>query len=136
FWIVFDRVEGEGKHHVESRFQFAPCELRRDGSRVTTTHDDANLLLWACPSSPFSDIHIEAGQENPKGGWYSPSYGRIRPAPAISLSLETLLPFATATLLFPYRGSVSAPVNFSYENTVATIASEETGTLHIETTLV
>lgn len=54
----------------------------------------------------------------------------------MSLSLETLLPFTTATLLFPYRGSISAPVSFNYENTVATVISEETGTLHIETTLV
>jgi len=136
FWIVFDRVEGDGEHRVESRFQFGPCELRVDSSRVTTMHDDANLQLWACPSVPFIDIHIEAGQENPKGGWYSPSYGRIQPAPAMSLSLETSLPFTMATLLFPYRGSVSVPISFSYENAVATVISEEIGTLHIETTLV
>lgn len=125
FWIVFDRVEGEGEHRVEARYQFAPGKLTVDGSRATTGYDHANLLLWALPSVPFDDVHVEEGIERtPRGGWYSPRYGRIEPAPCLSLSTMTALPLFTATLLFPYIGTVCPGISFALDDGAVTVQAE------------
>jgi len=81
FWVIFDSVEGSGEHLAESRFQFAPGEVVLDGTTARTAFPDANLLLQAVGSVAFDHAHIEKGQEKPRSGWYSDSYGKIEPAP-------------------------------------------------------
>ncbi|MFC1452546.1 alginate lyase family protein [Verrucomicrobiota bacterium] len=122
FWVIFDRVGGEGEHQVESRFQFAPGELAVDGTRAHTCFADANLLLVAAATAPFGDIHVECGRNEPRGGWYSERYGRIEPAPALSLSTRSELPLRMAVLLFPYKGEVVPDIGFRFDGTTAQIA--------------
>ncbi len=134
FWIVFDRVSGQGVHRVESRFQFAPGAVTWDGSAARTGYDDANLLLWPLgPCAPAA--HVQCGDENPRGGWYSDMYGRIEPAPALSLSWDAPLPLRTATLLWPYRGTCSGVVEFTFDGTTAVVRSAQTGEHRVTTTL-
>jgi hypothetical protein len=102
-WIIDDTVAGEGEHAIESRFQFAPAKLKVDGWAVTSTFDDANLLLSASDAQ-WQNLSIECGQENPRAGWYSDGYNKIEPAPAVVLRTRTKLPFHAKTMLFPYRG--------------------------------
>ena len=130
-WVVFDVVEGDGEHLVESRFQFAPGDLHTSGTTARTGFDDANLLLMASPTVPFADIRVERGQENPRGGWYSDSYNKIEPAPALALSLRTALPWRAATLLFPYQGSEPPRVSFTFDGRRATVASPEVGEVQV-----
>ena len=129
FWVVFDRVEGDGEHLVESRFQFYPGELHLSGNQVVTQYDDANLLLWSHGS--WRDISIQKGQENPRGGWYSPGYSRIEPAPCLLLSTTTSLPFTTATLLYPFRGTTTPGLTFSFEDLTAVVTHPDLGTSSI-----
>lgn len=135
FWVVFDVVEGEGEHLIESRFQFAPGEVILDGTEAHTDFRDANLLLRAEAAVPFEDTHIEKGQTNPRGGWYSDSYGKIEPAPALSLSVRTQLPWRTATLLFPYRSQAVPAVSLVFENRHAEIEHPETGRITVQCSL-
>ena len=132
FWVAFDVVEGEGEHHLESRFQFAPGDLTADGAAAHTDFPDANLLLLTEATAPFADVHVEKGQENPRGGWYSDSYNRIEPAPALSMSVGTELPWRAATLLFPYKGTDAPAVEFTFDGRHATVASAELGAGDIE----
>ena len=121
YWIVFDTVKGDGEHLIESRFQFAPGNLHIRDTTARTGFPDANLLLHAVATVPFSDIHEEKGQEDPRGGWYSDGYNRIEPAPALSLSTRTALPWRAATLLFPYRGEEPPKVRFQFDGRQATL---------------
>lgn len=132
FWVIFDHVEGEGVRHVESRFQFAPGDLQVDGVRAYTCYDDANLLLWALPSSPYDDTHVECGRENPRGGWYSKRYGLIEPAPCLSLAATVPLPFSAATFLFPYRGAVMPDVTFAQDEDAVIVMCDEVGEVRVE----
>jgi uncharacterized heparinase superfamily protein len=134
-WIVFDQVEGEGEHSIESRFQFAPGSLRIQGSTARTCFDDANLLLIAAPTEPFVELRIEQGQEHPRRGWYSDSYNKIEPAPALVLTLRTALPWRSATLLFPYRGSEPPAVRFAFDGRQATLTAPELDNIAVSTTL-
>lgn len=122
FWVVFDVVDGEGEHLLESRFQLAPGNLRVEGNTARTQFPDANLLLSALASEPFVDVRVEQGQQNPRGGWYSDSYNKIAPAPALSLSVRTALPWRAATLLFPYRGATPPSVSFEFDGRQAIIS--------------
>ena len=131
-WVVFDRITGEGVHRVESRFQFAPGELHLEGGRAHTGWEDANLLLWSVPSIPYEDVHIEEGQESPRGGWYSPAYGQLETAPCLSLTAEVRLPFCAATLLYPYRGAVCSDVAFAKEEDGVVLRTKELGDLRVK----
>lgn len=110
FWVMFDRVTGDGAHHLESRFQFYPGEVAVSGSQVTTQFDDANVLVWSL--TDWEDVHVEKGQENPRSGWYSASYSLVEPAPCVSMSCQADLPFTSATLLLPYKGADAPDVAF------------------------
>ena len=134
-WVVFDTVDGAGEHLIESRFQFAPGTLRVTNATACTGCDDANLLLQTVPTAPFSDVHVERGQEKPRGGWYSDSYGKIEPAPALSQSLRTRLPWRAATLLFPYKGTTTPQITFSFDGRRAEIQQPEVGDVRLECSL-
>ena len=127
FWIVFDRVEGSGERRIDSRFQFAPGELHLLGSGAHTCFADANLLLLANSSMPFSEVGVSAGEESPRAGWYSSRYGLIEPAPCLTFSTNTALPFLAATLLFPYRGDALPEASITLQDGTALIVTAETG---------
>jgi uncharacterized heparinase superfamily protein len=133
FWMVFDRVVGEGEHTLESRFHFYPGDVAVEGSRAMTQYDDANVLLWS--SSDWDDVHVEKGQENPRSGWYSASYSLIEPAPCLSLFCQTILPFTSATLLLPYQGQKVPHVQFEAHDRGATVRLNGE-TIDVQTTLI
>ncbi|MFA6111983.1 MAG: alginate lyase family protein [Candidatus Latescibacterota bacterium] len=119
FWVLFDRLEGQGIHHLEARFQFAPGRLQVADTRACTDFADANLLLEA--SGVWDEVHVECGQEDPRGGWYSPAYSRIEPAPALSLGVRAELPLVYAVLLLPYRGPTAPEVRFTFDGLKAVV---------------
>lgn len=132
YWVIFDVVTGVGEHAVESRFQFAPGDLILDGVRARTDFADANLLLWPHATLPITETHIEKGQQQPRGGWYSDSYNKIEPAPALSLNLKGPLPVAIATLLFPYRGRDIPDVHFTFDGDAATLHTADLGEITVQ----
>lgn len=129
---MFDTVKGDGEHHIESRFQFAPGPLLLLDNGAKTAWPDANLLVLTAGALPFSESHIEEGQEAPRGGWYSDSYGKIEPAPALSLSLRSTLPWTTATLLFPWHGAEAPNIQFSFTNRLAELHHPQLGHFQIK----
>jgi hypothetical protein len=135
FWLLFDRVCGEGTHRIESRFQFAPGALRLDGNRVHTGHEDANLLLWPISTAPYTDVGIEEGEENPRSGWYSPRYGLLESVPCLSLKVEQSLPFFAVTLLYPFRGTALPDVSLSLEGASVNVRTSATNTVRIDSRL-
>ena len=130
FWVVFDQVNGDGEHLVESRFQYYPGDLVCNDNQVVTQYDDANLLLWSLGA--WDHTSIQKGQENPRAGWYSPSYSRIEPAPCLLLSATTVLPFVSATLLYPYRGTEVPGLDFTFDGQDAVIVSTQTKRIAME----
>lgn len=135
FWVLFDVVQGDGEHSIESRFQFAPGELHVSGATARTRFDGANLLLVCAATAPFSEVRVVQGQEDPRGGWYSDSYNRIEPAPALVLSLRNRLPWRAATLLFPYRSVEEPHVSFAFDGQQAILKTEETGDVQVRCSL-
>ena len=142
FWVVFDRVDGPGAHEVESRFQFGPGPAVLDAAGAHTAFGDANLAIrsqvsisgGAGQGQAWPERRLEEGQEEPRGGWYSPSYNRIEPAPCLVLGAACSLPLLAATLLWPYRGPDLPPVNLDLGPSGARIALPEGETVVVEAT--
>ncbi|MHB9134287.1 MAG: alginate lyase family protein [Armatimonadota bacterium] len=134
-WVVFDVLEGAGEHDIMSRFQFAPGKLVLEDTRAHTAFPDANLLLWPVSTQPITKLACEEGQQNPRGGWYSDSYNKIEPAPALAVHLRAPLPLRMATLLFPYRGAELPAVHFTFTGNTATLRTPELGEITINTRL-
>jgi hypothetical protein len=112
FWIVFDLVEGSGEHVVESRFQFAPgaLELNAANGRAHMALGAASCALLWSTGGPWESARVECGQEEPRGGWYSASYNRIEPAPALVLTARASLPLFSAVAIVPHPGTAVPPV--------------------------
>jgi hypothetical protein len=134
-WVVFDTIAGQDEHAIESRFQFAPGRVAIDGATAHTEFEDANLLVAWSASADYGNVDLECGQQSPRGGWYSDSYGQIEPAPALSLSVKTELPWRSATLLFPYRGVQVPKVPFRFSGRQARIEHPELGQVTVKCTL-
>ena len=134
-WVVFDRFEGKGRHEVELRFQFAPGKVELCDGGARTRLGDANLLLRSSASVPYGERRGEEGQEGPRGGWYSSSYGQLEPAPCVALDVRTELPVEMATLLFPYRDSELPEIGFRREGDGVVVKAEEIGELRVESRL-
>jgi hypothetical protein len=134
FWVVFDVVEGDGEHLVESRFQFAPGPLHLEERGAVTGFDDANLLLRMVSPSGDPGLRIDEREENPRAGWYSASYNKIEPAPALVAHTRTTLPWRSATLLYPFHGD-TPQVSFTFDGTRAVVVLPEMGRVDFETTL-
>ena len=116
YWILLDELTGEGDHDIESRFQFMPGETTVEGDGVRTMYDDANVMVCPAEGSELA-VHLEIGQEEPRGGWYSAGYNLIEPAPKVGFSKRTAMPCVFATLLLPYEGARAPDARFYCDGT-------------------
>jgi hypothetical protein len=102
YWLVVDDLIGDGQHHVEIRFQFAPMKVRNEHTGwVRATRDGQHGLLMRTFSSAPINSYVREGQRTPLEGWVSPNYGRLEPAPVVVYVADTQLPIRIVTLLWP-----------------------------------
>jgi hypothetical protein len=125
FWMVRDRVEGEGQHNLDIRWHVAPAlGVQHMDAKVTVFagHDNAGLAFVSADGHGWS-------KELSRGS-VSPVYGREESDLVLSFSRRSPLPAEMAILLLPLgirsgdtgtltqttTGSESAPVHcFFYE---------------------
>lgn len=120
-WLVVDDVFGAARHQLDLRFQFAPlpvleeadgwvrAQSRAMGSATgSATGSAGSLLLKTFAAQPLRR-EIVSGASEPPVGWYSPNYGQVVPAPALTVSLNADLPLRLATLIIPMRDADGSP---------------------------
>jgi len=112
YWIVSDRVIGRGKHHLSSRFQFAPAAqiARTGGLSFASRWPSGNLAV--CPPERCAEkwtASVLEGSRSPLGGWVSPAYGKILPAPQLIYDFSTSLSATMEYVLVPFRGKAHPP---------------------------
>ncbi|MEW6356328.1 MAG: alginate lyase family protein [Planctomycetota bacterium] len=112
YWVVFDRLVGEGRHTFESLFHLdaenAAVDPKAKSVR-TTEKDKANILL-APLASPDLIVTIVKGQEDPVQGWI-PS--EKRPIPTAIFKKDASCPATFAYVLYPYPSGADANVKVS-----------------------
>ncbi|MDT3680104.1 MAG: alginate lyase family protein [Burkholderiaceae bacterium] len=110
YWILYDRLPAAMPAHcVRLKFQAPPSV----GCRVTD-HDFAlvegrDARLWIAKGSTLARAGMACGEREPPGGWYSPRYGEVLPAPQLSYTLDNRS--ASAALVFGFGPSSAFPVD-------------------------
>jgi hypothetical protein len=109
YWLVSDRVVGEGSHRLTSRWQFAPGALDRQGKlTVASTFAKSNLAI--CPPEEAAtswSATILTGSREPLGGWVSFVYGKVEPAPQLIYDVKASLPVTMEYALVPFSGEAN-----------------------------
>src|SRR5690606_15534487 len=92
YWIVFDRVTGEGAHDYDLHFQF------ESGLPVRLNEETNAVLSSAFTLMPArTDASVELRTE-----WVSNNYGSRQEAPAVRYSKSGAAPVTFETVLYPY----------------------------------
>ncbi len=109
-WIVIDDLGGSAFHHVELRYQFAPLPVTVDRSGWIRAQgaEHHGLLIRAFATMPLQ-TNLSEGALNPKQGWYSSDYGQRKPAPVLTYSVTTCLPFRIVSFLIPIEPAAAPP---------------------------
>jgi hypothetical protein len=114
YWVIVDDLEGDGEHHIDLQFQFAPLEVQVDPTLWARARGRSGTELLV---RPFASVALKAsvhtGELDPLRGWVSPIYGRREPAPLLVYSTVTTLPLRVLTLLLPSAGPRAAAPSVS-----------------------
>ena len=88
-WAVEDRIEGRGRHRIESYVHLHPdLKVERVGAEWgITTADGTRVAVF----EPAADTGVRV-----ESGWYFPEFGRVLENPLIVLSAEGTLPLTIA----------------------------------------
>ncbi|MGE3142765.1 MAG: alginate lyase family protein [Hyphomonadaceae bacterium] len=106
YWLLEDRLEGEGTHEIEAAFQFAPAALTCGPGFAHTNFHDANLII-AYEPHVWTQARIACGETSPSRAWWAPRLGEAAPAPMLLLRARQQLPASSRLILYPLRGPVS-----------------------------
>jgi heparinase II/III-like protein len=100
YWIISDELAGQGTHHLEFFFHFAPgVTIEQDDEGWLALKDGGRFRL--VPAAPGVSFRVVAGEESPFQGWYSGDYGHREPAPALVGSIYATMPSRFVWLLMP-----------------------------------
>ncbi len=93
YWLIFDELEGTGRHRVDCYWHFAPATLAAQADRVVATFHSGRRLTMRLSGAP---LHVSLGaaqQSNqPQDGWIGVGYGVRRPAPVLRWHASLALP--------------------------------------------
>jgi hypothetical protein len=124
-WLILDRLEGNGRHYVESFFHFAPGHLKvlpENQGVSMTTDQGVHAVLRA---AGVHDLQIDArhGESEPDGGWIAIGYGRKEPAPMVRFHGCVQLP---TTMTYVLSSSLDESAPLLIEQTDVRGSSDET----------
>ena len=95
FWLVYDLVEGSGRHEVESYVHFHPDVTLSDEMVAKWGEDEVQIL-------PFGADEVEQGTSD-----YCPEFGKKIERSMVQFDMEGEVPLKFGYLLVPDAGSVN-----------------------------
>jgi len=102
YWVIKDKLNGQGKHQFDIYFHFAPMEIEMDRDfplAVKTRTTGANLAVIPQEIEGLSVEMLE--------GWVSFQYGVRVEAPVVRYHKEVRIPAEFSFVLYPYREPVN-----------------------------
>lgn len=115
YWVVFDRLEGEGAHSVDVFFHFAPgcvCALPDDvGVSVQTDRGLHGEVRYV--GHDRLSVDVACGGPSPEGGWIATSYGVCQAAPRVRFHGQLDLPVSLTFLVSASR-QIDEPIKISH----------------------
>ena len=104
YWLVIDRITGEGEHSFESLFHLTPSELQidEDDNSIQTLYNDNKNIKLVSKSNVKLKLEIAEGEENPEQGWISLKHDERIASPTAIYGGQGKLPIFIATVIMPY----------------------------------
>lgn len=109
YWLVVDRLLGEGKHEFENLFHFMPGDVKvnKQQNSIHTLFDDSKNIKLVSNATIKMDLKIIEGSENPEQGWMAIKHGEKAKAPTAIFKGNSKLPVLLATVIQPYSSKKS-----------------------------
>jgi uncharacterized heparinase superfamily protein len=99
FWLIFDELDGIGRHTFEEYLHFHPEIEVTCGDAIVAQKSKRQLLQIIPVGKP--ETQILQGELEPIQGWYSQEFGIKEPNPVLLLRYEASLPVCIGYGLFP-----------------------------------
>ena len=101
-WVVVDRIEGRGRHHLRLHwlggdFPWTPPALA-NGIELRTPAGAFAVHAYDADLRPLAG-DVVAGADDPPRGWLSRYYGQKTPVPSFAASINAPLPYTLVTIL-------------------------------------
>jgi hypothetical protein len=101
YFLIVDRVTGEGEHTVDAHFHLPPGPARKSANGIRTDFPKGgNLLLQG----------LGEGELSLETSWIMTGYGEKTDRPDVRFRQHGRLPAVFVTLLVPYRSSATPGV--------------------------
>jgi len=104
YWLVIDRLLGEGEHDFENLFHFMPGDVKvnKQQNSIHTLFDDNKNIKLVSNATVKMDLKIIEGAENPEQGWMAIKHGEKAAAPTAIFKGRSKFPVLLATVIQPY----------------------------------
>lgn len=104
YWLVIDRLSGEGEHDFENLFHFTPCNVKvnKQQNSIHTMYADNKNIKLISNATIKMDLEIIEGAENPEQGWMAIKHGEKAEAPTAIFKGRSKFPVILATVIQPY----------------------------------
>jgi asparagine synthase (glutamine-hydrolysing) len=104
FWIVVDRIQGDGRHTVRLHWLGGDYPFRKqsDGARLALDTPDGlfTISTFDVAGAPCRG-DVVSGQETPPRGWLSRYYGEKTAVPSFAVERNGQLPLTIVSVLCP-----------------------------------
>ncbi len=102
FWVIVDRVQGEGKYRLQSVLHFFPTFALQAIEPNVLARSRACCLTIIPVGSPGPKLLTTQGDNSEFAGWYAPDFGLKYPTSVLRLDWDEVeLPWAGGVLLAP-----------------------------------
>jgi len=108
YYLVLDRLSGQGTHTVEALFHFMPVRVQVDGVRVRTDREgQKNIELAPLNFGARAAPRLVTGERDPVQGWVADRENKPAPC-AIYRKVDAELPLSLGWVVAPYGSGRSA----------------------------
>ncbi|MEN8193425.1 MAG: alginate lyase family protein [Bacteroidota bacterium] len=125
YWIVIDKITGEGKHSFENLFHLTlnNVQINEKENSIQTLYDDNKNIKLVSNSTVKMKLDIIKGEENPEQGWISLKHnGRIA-SPTAVYKGSGKLPILIATVIQPFMEKTAPNIQIEFNESSSSEAN-------------
>ncbi|MCP5061750.1 MAG: hypothetical protein GY936_04700 [Ignavibacteriae bacterium] len=125
YWLVIDKITGEGEHSFENLFHLAPSDVQigEKGNSIQTLYDDNKNIKLVSNSTVEMKLDIIKGEENPEQGWISLEHNGRVASPTAIFKGRGKLPILIATVIHPYTEKKSSDIRIELNESSSSLAN-------------
>jgi hypothetical protein len=134
FWLSLDEIHAAEPQNIKYQLSYnlhfdnqIQVKINKKKSKIKCKGRIADLhILMTTNNAKDLSLDVFEGGQLPNQGWISPTYLNRIPAPVISASTTTFLPFDFLTVYVPKRRNDATQLSIARHGTITTISNDAT----------